>query len=370
MYLALLLIVPLLLCLLMGYVLDRMCWDRYSLAQFLITIGICLVIAGGGLALEFYGVTTDTEVWSGSITGKQRNEVSCRHSYPCNCHEVCTTDSEGHEECNEHCDTCYEHSYDVDWDLYFSTGKEMSIATVDRQGLTMPDRWAKAYQGEPTAEAHRFTNYLLAAPDNVMLRRDAAPGFSGLVPPYPSSIYDYYRCDRFLLGGGVPVQGLKDWEWLLDRINADLGSVKQVNIIMILAYTADPRYEFALQKAWVGGKKNDLIVVIGTTRYPEIDWCRIVSWTTDEGIKVVLRDDIMAIGTLDRRDDIMNSIRSEVSTRFKRRRMRDLKYLVASHAPSGATLGIILLLECLSVFGVVIAFRHVKNQGYERRDRY
>ena len=372
MYLAMLLLFPFLLCLLTWYVLGRMDGRTASVGPFLIALGLCIGIALGGLGIEFYGVTTDTEIWNGSITGKQRTEVHCRHSYPCNCHEVCTGSGKN-ETCSEHCDTCYEHSYDVDWGLFFSTGTEMSIDTVDRQGLVMPPRWGAAYVGEPTAEARSFTNYLLAAPDNVLLRYQATPGFSGLIPPYPSSIYDYYRCNRFLLGGSVPVKGRHDWEWLLDKMNADLGAVKQVNIIIILADTADPRYEFALQKAWVGGKKNDLVVVIGTTQYPRIDWCRIVSWTTDESIKVLLRDDIMAIGTLDQRDDIMGAIRKEVTVHFKRRHMKDLKYLAASHQPSGTALIVILVLEVMTCFGVVFLARKAEKDsgyGYGRRCRY
>ena len=343
MYFALLLLLPFILALLAWYILKAKGEDYFGLLQVGISMAICLLIAGAGLGLEFYGVTSDTEIWSGSITGKQREEVSCRHSYKCNCYN--TTDKDGHS--TEHCSTCYEHSFDVDWNLFFSTGKEMSIDTVDRQGLNMPPRWGVAYVGEPTAEAHSFTNYFLASPDNIMLRHDAPPGFSGLIPTYPSTVSDYYHCNRFLLGGGVPLKGQHDWEWLLDKMNADLGHVKQVNIIMILAYTADPRYEYALEKAWVGGKKNDLIVIIGTTKYPAIDWVRIVSWTTDASIKVVLRDDIQGIGTLDQRDAIMGVIRKEVTTRFQRRHMKDMKYLAASHTPSGTALIVIIILEIL-----------------------
>ncbi len=224
--------------------------------------------------------------------------------------------------------------------------------------------------GEPTAEAHSFTNYFLAAPDNIMLRHDAPKGFEGLIPAYPSSVSDYYHCDRFLLGGGVPVWGKQDWEWLLDKMNADLGHVKQVNIILVLAYTADPRYEYALEKAWVGGKKNDLIVVIGTTKYPAIDWVRVVSWTTDASIKVVLRDDIQGIGTLDQRDAIMGAIRKEVTTRFQRRHMKDMKYLAASHTPGGGPLIVIVIFEILAVIGVAVGSAKMdEDYSYGRHSR-
>jgi len=366
MYLALLLLLPLLLCFLAKYVFWK---DSFGWANLLITMGACILVTLGGLTIEFYGTTADTEIWSGSITGKERRIVPCSHSYPCNCHEVCTGSGKD-ESCSEHCDTCYEHPYDVSWTLYFSTGNTINIAREDRQGLIEPKRWDAAYLGEPTTEAHSFTNYLLAAPDNVLLRHDAPKGFEGLVPAYPEQVYDYYRCNRFLTGGGVPVQGEGDWRWLLDKLNADLGGVKQVNVIIVLAYTSDPRYEYALQKAWVGGKKNDLVVCIGVTRYPRIDWCRIVSWTTDESIKVLLRDDIQGIGTLDRRDDIMGAIRRETVAHFHRRHMKDLKYLAAAHQPSGTALLIILLLEVASVAGGVYVSYRMQEEGYHRYSGY
>jgi len=348
MYLALLLIVPIILCL-MARAVDK----RFGIAAFLVAVGACVLLSLGGLAVEFWSATSDTEIWNGCIVAKTRDVVSCRHSYDCNCH----TDKDGHS----HCQTCYEHFYDVDWNLHFSTGKVVGIPTADRQGLLETPRWGAAYVGEPTAETREFTNYLLAATDSILLHHDAPEGFSGLVPPYPGEVYDYYRCNRFLLGGAVPVRGEKDWQWLLDRLNADLGAAKQVNVIVVLAFTDDPRYQYALEKEWVGGKKNDLIVLIGTTRYPKISWVRIVSWSTAEDLKVVLRDDIQAIGTLDRRDDIMGAVRKEVQGRFERRHMRDLKYLAASHQPGGRALGIILFLECVTVLATAFASANLRG---------
>ena len=85
MYFALLLLLPFILALLAWYILKAKGEDYFGLLQVGISMAICLGIVAAGLALEFYGVTSDTEIWSGSITQKQREEVSCRHSYECNC---------------------------------------------------------------------------------------------------------------------------------------------------------------------------------------------------------------------------------------------------------------------------------------------
>ena len=74
--------------------------------------------------------TSDTEYWSETASKAIYSEpwdeeVPCRHSYSCNCH----TDSKG----NEHCSTCYMHSYDVDyhpayWELVSSSGVSVGIS--------------------------------------------------------------------------------------------------------------------------------------------------------------------------------------------------------------------------------------------------
>lgn len=74
--------------------------------------------------------TSDTEYWSETASKAiysepWNEEVSCRHSYDCNC----STDSKG----NKTCSTCYMHSYDVDyhpayWALVSSSGNSIGIS--------------------------------------------------------------------------------------------------------------------------------------------------------------------------------------------------------------------------------------------------
>src|SRR5208337_2452006 len=78
--------------------------------EFLGQIGVVALVVGIAIGCAYEGRTRDTEVWNGQVTGKKRNEVSCRHSYRCHCHEVCSGSGKN-ESCSEECDTCYEHSY-------------------------------------------------------------------------------------------------------------------------------------------------------------------------------------------------------------------------------------------------------------------
>jgi hypothetical protein len=58
MYFSLLLLLPFILTLLAWYILKAQGKDYFGPLQVGIAMGICLLIAGTGLALEFYGVTS------------------------------------------------------------------------------------------------------------------------------------------------------------------------------------------------------------------------------------------------------------------------------------------------------------------------
>src|SRR5262249_53258019 len=158
--------------------------------------------------IAYWQRTADTEIWDGQVTNKSSERVSCSHSYDCNCYYTTECSGTGNNRsCSEvrHCSTCYEHSYDVDWNVYASTGESLSIDRVDRQGLNMPARWGAAYIGEPYSSQHSFTNYILANPNSVLLgQKGDLQKFGKLIPQYPT-VYDYYRVQH-AINMGVPGQ--------------------------------------------------------------------------------------------------------------------------------------------------------------------
>jgi hypothetical protein len=316
-------------------------------------IGIPAVFVLIGLCCAYWARTTDIEVWNGSVTNKQRNEVSCRHSYPCNCHEDCSGSGKD-QSCTTVCDTCYEHSYDVDWDIYASTGESLSIDTVDRQGLVMPPRWGHAYIGEPYASSHSYTNYILANPESVLLgSKGDMEKYKALIPEYPSKIYDYYRQDPFINMGVPNVQPLL-WTWLVRDMNAKIGPMKQVNVVVILVKTDNRDYMLALKDAWVGGKKNDVVVVIGSLDGHKIEFADVMSWTPASSFKVNLKNRIQDIGTLDERDMIVGGIKELTLKDFQRMHMKEYQYLMRSFQPSSAAMWWIFILSALSSIGFAI----------------
>ena len=360
MYLAFLLLIPLII----GLASLLFSKGRVTILEFLTLEASCILVVLSGYFMAQYSATLDTEIWSARIVKKESNHVSCSHSYRCNCHTV-GSGNNAHEEC----DTCYEHSYDVDWNIYTSSDETITIDRVDRQGVQEPSRWTSVYVGEPTAIAHDFTNYIKAAPNSILRRRGNEKSFSGLLPDYPDTVYDYYHCDRFVSVGFIPPD-LVTWNVLLENINADLGAKKQVNIVLVLTKLADSSYEYALEEKWVGGKKNDVIIIVGVPEYPKIGWVRIFSWSNVEELKVELRDRILEIGTIDQRDQIAQAIKSIVDQKFVRKPMADFKYLAAGMQPG--TVGTIILFLIGVIVSIGLQFYFYNNDPFRcgrRRDR-
>lgn len=348
MYLCMLMAVPVIL----GLLSLAFSKGRITLKEFLVMEAAVAVVLTLGYFIARYQSTSDREVWNSKIVEKARNIVSCSHSYPCNCYESCSSDGKGNQSCTTICQTCYEHSFDVDWDVYTSSRERINISRIDSQGLDQPPRWTQAYVGEPVTTAHGYTNYILANPDSILRRTGATDRFKQWIPQYPLNIYDYYRCNKFLsVGYTEPGDGF--WQHLLSDINGDLGPTKQVNVIVVAVKNADPAYEYALSEAWIGGKKNDVIVLLGVPDYPKIGWARILSWSTAADLKVDLRDQILQIGTMEKRDEIAAAIRENVQAKFKRRHMKDFEYLIAGAQPG--TTGTIVLFVLGSAMCLVLA---------------
>ncbi len=332
--------------------------SRYviSFKEFLVLIAAVVLLMGTGYAISRYASTYDNELWNGRVTDKKKEWTSCEHSYACNCRQVCSG-SGSSQSCSTVCDTCYEHSNDWDWALYTTNDERIEIARIDRRGSYEPPRFTKAKIGDPTAQVHSYTNYIKANPWSILRREGALEKFKDLMPSYPLGVYDYHYVDRFLaLGTAVPAGVLPLWNRDLMEINADLGKKKQVNIIFVVVPTADSAYLHAIEEGWLGGKKNDLVVIFGVTQYPEISWVRVMSWSRAEELKIALRDRLQDIASLEKRDEIILTTKELADKLFVRTKMAEFEYLMAGVRPPTWALITLFIIGVLVSVGLTIYF--------------
>lgn len=332
--------------------LTKFVWPRtIGWQEMAISFGVGMVTMMLVYFAGIIGQTTDVEIWNGSVTSKEREEVSCSHSYDCNCRTVksCTGSGKDRSCSNDRvCDTCYEHSHDYDWLVHSDLGK-FEIDRIDSQGIKQPPRWSEVKVGDPVAERHTFTNYVKAVPDS-LFHAHAVNKFENMIPAYPNQVYDYYKLNR-LLTVNVNVPDASEWNRDIAMMLRRLGPHKQANVIVVMVNTPDQSYVHALEGRWIGGKKNDIIVVIGVTAYPKIDWVAISSWTDKALFKVQLRDAILDIGTIDR-PKIIAAIDSHTMSTFKRKQMADFEYLKHQIEPPVWVVILAIVLSMGASFGV------------------
>lgn len=281
-------------------------------------VNILLIIAIHQLSIKY--VMHDVEIWNGQVTGKARVEVSCDHSYSC----ACTTESDGSESCS----VCYEHPNDYDWMVY-STAGEIEVNRVDRQGEDQPPRWTKFQKEQPISIPHSFDNYVKAVPESVINAGPMTEEEQAGYPAYPQ-VYDLQYVNRVI---AMPDQ--KWWNDTLAETLKTLGPMKQVNVVIVLVRTPQPlSYADQLTRAWLNGKKNDVIIVIGTQGdTTKIEWTRVIGWSKLPLFNIQLADAITQIGELNNKQQIHDAIVTQIKTNFVRTPMSDYDYLTSEIAP-------------------------------------
>ena len=110
-----------------------------TLKEFLLQMTLQIVVAGISVAVIYNRNTWDRETFNGTVVSKEKDRVSCEHSYDCFCYESCSGSGEN-QTCHQVCQTCYEHSYDYSWRVHSDIGS-LTISRIDRQGVNEPPRW-------------------------------------------------------------------------------------------------------------------------------------------------------------------------------------------------------------------------------------
>ena len=338
--------------------------------EFLAQIVVQAAIAGISAAIIYNANTGDIEVWNGVVTKKEKAWTSCEHDYKCNCHQVESCSGTGkNRSCSSHeeCDTCYEHSNDWDWDVHNSIGEVITIDRIDRRGSNEPPRWTAVKMGEPTAHLHRYTSYIKAAPGS-LFREQGDPQYAKHLPEYPSAVFDYYRLNRLVLVNGARVENPRAWNQELSEINANLGHAKQVNMIVVLVKDLPSDYFYALRNKWIGGKKNDLILVVGVDAQNTPKWARVMAWTTNHMVEIKLRDAIMDLPELTQHE-VMLRLSANVRKFYQRKPMSDFEYLTSSITPTTTQWAVSMGIGVLLSIGLTIFFHFQDPFGDDYKQR-
>ncbi len=358
----LLLLVPVVWALIAKRVLhETITWQEMGIQMAISCVLVAIVYAAGS-----YSKTADVEIWNGQITSKHRDHGHYLRSYSCHCYTSCTTVGKT-QSCRQICQTCYEDRYTVNWYLKSTLG-DIGLQSYDRTSRSVynepdPASYIAAYVGEPCSKEKGFTNYVKAVPESLFNSKEGAlrlKKFESMIPAYPR-VHSHYHVNR-VISVGVKVPDLKDWTLKTAEHLRYLGPEKEANIIIVFANTTDQTYRYALEQAWLGGKQNDVIVVMGTPQYPKVAWADVITFGQNAGngmLAVDIRDRIMKTGVADA-TATTGIVASSVNKHFKRKHMEDYEYLKDEIQPPTW----VLILAFLLAIGSSIGLTYVFHRNY------
>lgn len=134
---------------------------------------------------------------------------------------------------------------------------------------------------EPVSDTRHFENRVKAAP--TLFSYSKVPTNIS-VYPWPKT-YDLFSTDRVL---GTAKGLITTLKW--DQMNAKLGPAKQVNVIIIGFGNAGTDMAHYQEAAWIGGKKNDLVICFGGgDKKNPANWVYVFGWTEKGMVKQTIQ---------------------------------------------------------------------------------
>lgn len=338
--------------------------------QGVIMSGICSVLYFAGT----YSQLSDIQVLNGQVTKKYDKVEDCpsgwtdymdsfcsnydtRRKYT---HTTCSTTNKV-KSCTKHYKTQY--NYDYDWEKRWyvqDTFTTHEISRVNKRGDVKPNRYSKVKVGDPASTTQRYDNYLKAAAHNIINpNKGVMELYQDKVPEYPSKITDYYVSNKVLLVGSS-VKDLAGWNLRLAEELRLVSPKKQANIVLIITSIQDPMYKYAVEEQWLGGKKNDVVVLVGEEK-GQIRWVDTITLGGNVGnelMTVRMRDSVLAHKTLD--ISVVTTISSVVMKHFDRKAMKDFEYLKESIQPPTWLIWTCYILSL--VMGAGLTFYFIENE--------
>lgn len=341
------------------FIARRIWHTQINLTEMVTNIVLVAFVSFGVWELGKYGQLTDTEIWNGSVTAKNREHGHYITSYSCNCRETCSGSGESRS-CTQTCDTCYEDHYTVTWTADTTVGN----VTFDKKDSTWrsvynsldPGVYTRCKVGEPASIEHGYTNYIQAVPQSLFGRRNVAD-FVGKVPSYPR-VYDFYHINRVLnVDSKISHDATMKINDDLNEMLKTLGRKKEVNVAVILTEIDDPTYRYAVENAWLGGEKNDVVVFVGLNG-TTITWSDVMTWALNKGnelFHVKMRDTLKDLKTLDPQT-FTPAVADTIAKHYDRPEMKQFEYLAEEVEPPTWVIVLAVIIAIGGSIGLSIFF--------------
>lgn len=324
--------------------------------QLFLSVVLSAIVFGS----SYYANVNDYETLNGEVKEKVRDNDSHQESYSCNCRSVRVGKTSSTQ-----CSTCWRTVYTVDWDLKTTIG---SIHLNDERSYSSsvwntadPIDYVKAYVGEPCSKKARFVNYIKGANRSLFNTGNYGVAVLTPIPAYPELLDDYHLNSVLNVGTQVDI---KAWNLKLRGQLKTLSTRKGVNVIIVFVNSLDPNYRYKVEKEWGGGKKNDYVVIIGTTDNTTAQWVDGFTFGLSQGNYLMLSEIGDELRGKPLNEDLfISTITAKVSDKFVRKSMKDFEYLAKEIRPSDTALFILMGLQLILNIGFTIF--NIKNDYLE-----
>lgn len=200
------------------------------------------------------------------------------------------------------------------------------------------NRWC-----EPVTDKRSFENRVKACP-SVFSFIKVPTNIN--VFPYPNNT-DIFRSNR-LLGEARKIDALK-----FDQLNSFLGARKKINLIMVGFKDADSMLAEYQKASWIGGKKNDLVLMYNVNSTGTVTWTRVFGWSESEICKRNI-ESILLSKPID--DTLLPLLSSEITANYTIKDWSKFDYLTIEPR-TGHYVWFFIILG-LTQIGLYVYFHH------------
>ena len=145
--------------------------------------------------------------------------------------------------------------------------------------------------------------------------------------------------------------------------------------VIIFTDIMDPSYRYAIENAWLGGEKNDVIVFIGTDDGTTVGWADVMTWALNDGnelFHVKMRDGLKE--TPIEATALSTFITGMISESYDRPLMADYEYLENEVKPAPWVFGLAIFFSIVGSMILTFVFHRVdvdffRGSRYRRRYR-
>lgn len=333
-----------------------------SLPEYGIHILITVVITAGVFYAGKYYPAADVEVLNGYVTNKQQVYNPRTEYYDCNCRMVTRSSGSGKNRTTSRvreCSTCTRTIPEWDWTVYTTVGN-LDISRIDSDGRREPPRWTRVQIGEPAARENSYINQIKGVKDSIFhFDKSLISQYEDKVPEYPR-VRDYYRFDRII--NLTKTVDTKNWNPYINDKLKTLGKEKQLNVIVVVT---DYEYAFfdALKYKWLGGKKNDVVMVIGN-KDGKVSWFASTSLADGYKNQTLHANLRMNSHNKEINDAFIAEQMDIVARDFVRTPMEEFEYLTSESEPAGWVMILAILLGVAASIGVSLGINHLNNRRY------